>query len=290
MIVKIMLRCVDCDVECSGTRCKRCANAFKNKAKSLRHNIDLTTLTIDRDSFTASDASGCRIPVKMKFSVPCLACGNAYVASLIFERSKKHPWHCKACAISLEWTSSSYREKHVEELKKANSLPSARERRSIQSKLNWRDPVIREAMMRNRDRNSAAAKGKATRIANLLSGKSSYRVTHGKRVLVGTIWMRSTYEARFANFLDTLDVEWSYEPKHFSVLNGAKTYLPDFYVPNIDAFIEIKGWWRDDAREKFDDFVRSYPLVRYALIDKHILESLERGEVSLEACVVPSRG
>lgn len=229
------------------------------------------------------------MPIKLKFSIACSRCGNSYLTSLLFERGKKHPWHCKACAISLEWTSSSYREKHVEELKKANSTPEAKARHSAQSKLNWANPTVRKAMM-NRDYVAAATKGKATRIANLLSGKTTYKVSHGKRVLVGEFWMRSSYEARFARFLDSIGVEWSYEPKHFSVLNDTKTYLPDFYVPTIDAFIEIKGWWRDDAKEKFDDFVASNPTLRYVLVDRGVLESLEKGEVSLETCIVTPCG
>lgn len=282
-------KCIDCDTACTGNRCIRCANIHKNKMISLRHNVDLTTLTIDRDNFKACDINGVCVPIKMKFSIACSRCGSAYFASLVFERDKKHPWHCKACAISLEWESSSYREKHVEELKKANSTVEAKARVSVQSKLNWSNPSTREAMM-NRDHVAVAAKSLATKRANLLSGKTTYKVTHGKRVLVQETWMRSTYEARFARFLDNIGVEWSYEPKHFSVLNGTKTYLPDFYVPLVDAFIEVKGWWRDDAKEKFDDFVASNPSLRYALIDHQVLKSLEKGEVSLEACIVSSRG
>jgi transcription elongation factor Elf1 len=280
--------CLDCSQSCTGLRCKKCANRITARTNSLRYNVDVSNLIVDCVNFTAIDTSGNRIPVKMKFSFKCVKCKHDYQASLIFERDKKYPWNCKSCAISCEWSDPEYRKVHVDELTKANSTPEARLRRSLLSKSNWKNDNIRQQMLTNRDRKLAAAKGKATRYANLLSGKSTYRVSHGKRVLVNGTYMRSTYEARFAVLLDSMGIEWKYEPKHFSVLKE-KTYLPDFYIPNVDAYFEIKGWWRDDAKEKFDAFVNDYPHVKYAIVNKDVLESLERKEISLETCIIKER-
>jgi predicted nuclease of restriction endonuclease-like RecB superfamily len=140
-----------------------------------------------------------------------------------------------------------------------------------------------------RDRAVAVAKGKKTLRDNLLSGKTTFKVTHGKRVLVGDTWMRSTYEARFANMLSLLNLAWEYEPKYFPVHDG-KTYLPDFYVPSLDLYVEIKGWWRDDAKEKFDAFITLYPTLRCALVNGRDLKSLEQKETTLEACIITQRG
>ena len=280
--------CFDCLQKCTGIRCKKCANRVTARLNSLCHNIDVSTLIVDCEKFIAHDVFGCRAPAKMKFSFKCIKCKNPYQAAITFERNKKHPWNCKACSISLEWSDTNYRKIHIEELMKANSTPEAKLRRSILSKSNWSNVDIRQKMLTNRDRKLAAIKGKATRYANLLSGKSTYKVSHGKRVLIGDVYMRSTYETRFATLLNSLGIKWNYEPKHFSVLNE-KTYLPDFYVPDVNAYFEIKGWWRDDAKEKFDAFVNEYPLLKYALVNKGVLESLERKEVSLEDCIVKER-
>lgn len=165
--------------------------------------VDVNTVVVDEENFTASDAAGNRLPVKAKFPFRCTKCRGEYQASIVFERTKKHPWHCKACAISLEWANKAYRQRHVEELQKSNSTSAARARAGAQSRANWADPVIRERMMA-RDHAAVTAKGRKTFCANLLSGKTTLKVTHGKRVLVGNTWMRSTYEARFANVLSSL--------------------------------------------------------------------------------------
>jgi hypothetical protein len=50
---------------------------------------------------------------------------------------------------------------------------------------------------------------------------------------------RSRTEARWAVFFDTLGVPWQYEPQGFD-LNGHR-YLPDFWLPSLNAWYEVKG-------------------------------------------------
>jgi len=50
---------------------------------------------------------------------------------------------------------------------------------------------------------------------------------------------RSRLEARYAVMFDAAGLEWEYEPEGFELPSGR--YLPDFYLPKWDAFIEIKG-------------------------------------------------
>ena len=51
--------------------------------------------------------------------------------------------------------------------------------------------------------------------------------------------MRSSWEKKFAEDLDRLNVDWNYENKVFTMDNGRR-YTPDFYLPEIDLFVEIK--------------------------------------------------
>lgn len=51
---------------------------------------------------------------------------------------------------------------------------------------------------------------------------------------------RSTLEADWALNLDQLDIAWQYEPQAF-VLRSGKCYAPDFYLPDIDTWLEVKG-------------------------------------------------
>lgn len=51
---------------------------------------------------------------------------------------------------------------------------------------------------------------------------------------------RSRLEARWAVFFDELGIKWEYEPEGFELEDGTM-YLPDFYLTDIDAYIEIKS-------------------------------------------------
>lgn len=51
---------------------------------------------------------------------------------------------------------------------------------------------------------------------------------------------RSRLEARWAVFFDNLGIEWEYEPEGFELPDGTR-YLPDFYLPKEEAYVEIKA-------------------------------------------------
>lgn len=51
---------------------------------------------------------------------------------------------------------------------------------------------------------------------------------------------RSRTESRWAVFLDHLGIAWEYEPQGFQLASGTR-YLPDFKLPDLKLFLEIKG-------------------------------------------------
>lgn len=69
--------------------------------------------------------------------------------------------------------------------------------------------------------------------------------------------MRSSWEYIFAYWLDLSGVKWEYECKTFDL--GDTIYIPDFYLPEFDCWIEIKGWWREKSIKKFKKFKKVYP-------------------------------
>lgn len=67
---------------------------------------------------------------------------------------------------------------------------------------------------------------------------------------------RSRLEARWAVFFDTLGIQYEYEPEGFKLSDGTM-YLPDFYLPAFDYYVEIKGFskhLRNDL-DKVENFV-----------------------------------
>lgn len=51
---------------------------------------------------------------------------------------------------------------------------------------------------------------------------------------------RSRLEARWALLMDLLDINWDYEPSHYQV-GPQLWYLPDFYLPQHELWLEVKG-------------------------------------------------
>lgn len=63
---------------------------------------------------------------------------------------------------------------------------------------------------------------------------------------------RSRLEARWAVFFDALGIEWKYETEGYEI--DGKRYLPDFWLPAADAWVEVKGDPKG-LRNEFDRMV-----------------------------------
>jgi hypothetical protein len=66
---------------------------------------------------------------------------------------------------------------------------------------------------------------------------------------------RSRLEARWAVFLDSLGLQWYYEYDGFNVKSPQGTslgyYLPDFYLPNFQAYFEVKPLFPTEREMSF---------------------------------------
>lgn len=64
---------------------------------------------------------------------------------------------------------------------------------------------------------------------------------------------RSRLEARWAVFFDSLGVPWEYEPQGFEFPypggTTADRYLPDFWLPRQEVWIEIKGVYPTETEQ-----------------------------------------
>ena len=85
------------------------------------------------------------------------------------------------------------------------------------------------------------------------------------------IQMRSSWEVKFAGWLDANNISWEYE-KSFPLRSG-RIYLADFYINNLEV-VEIKGYFRDDAKIKWDQFCSEYQGLKKSLYSKKELKAL----------------
>lgn len=74
----------------------------------------------------------------------------------------------------------------------------------------------------------------------------------GKGTVYKGIKMRSGLEAEFAKQLDEAGIPWQYEPRRFNL--SWCTYVPDFYLPETDTWVECKGWMSEVSERKVNSF------------------------------------
>ena len=67
-----------------------------------------------------------------------------------------------------------------------------------------------------------------------------------------------------ARRLDELGVRWvrddTLKLEYFTKRKRKRKYVPDFYLPDYDLYIEIKGYWTDAARHKMKDVQERNPV------------------------------
>lgn len=84
-------------------------------------------------------------------------------------------------------------------------------------------------------------------------GKGSYYMSPFQ----GKIYLRSSWEKCYAEYLDSKNIKWYYEFQRFPLYNT--TYAPDFFLPEENLFVEIKGYMYPEQLKKINEFKEKYP-------------------------------
>lgn len=87
----------------------------------------------------------------------------------------------------------------------------------------------------------------------------------------------ASYECRTVDILNSAQIDYEWQEHTFKLPNN-KTYRPDLYLNELDLWVEIKGYMRPDAKQKWDWFSQNYP--NSVLWDKQALKDMN---------VIPSR-
>jgi hypothetical protein len=91
-----------------------------------------------------------------------------------------------------------------------------------------------------------------------LGNKFFIKFNYGHRTNYNGMSFRSSWEAKFAKYLDEQKIIWQYEPM-LEIPYGI--YFPDFYLIDLNVYVEIKGYWRNDAKIKFNQASKIYPMM-----------------------------
>ncbi len=183
------------------------------------------------------------------------------------KRTKGYGKRCRSCAtMSLHKKGrKNPNYKHGKYCKKYYCKVCGKLLQSIKAKTCNRHKKISKKTRNKMSKNHANVSGNK----NPMFGK----VTHGKWTKYKGIFMRSSYEIAYAKYLDKNNIKWEYESKAFDL--GNCSYTPDFYLPEKNMYIEIKGWWRGDAKMKFKKFRKIYSDINIEILNKVQLENME---------------
>lgn len=120
-----------------------------------------------------------------------------------------------------------------------------------------------ETQLKNRK-----AKSRITRIKNNTLNPISKidncysRARGGRREDLNNVYFRSSWEANIARYYNFTNIKWQFEPKIFvfdKIKKGSVSYTPDFYLPELDKWIEVKGWMDNKSKTKLKRFEKYYP-------------------------------
>ena len=136
------------------------------------------------------------------------------------------------------------------------------------------------------DKNFSIIKSKSTQktcsrkcylIAIKLNGiykKSSGGYRKGSGRSKGGYYKKSYFDSQFeievAKFLDKNNIKWIRNTKRFYyTFKGIQTYyIPDFYFPKLKLYLETKGYWYKDKKEKTYEAIKQNNINQLLLMQK----------------------
>jgi len=68
-------------------------------------------------------------------------------------------------------------------------------------------------------------------------------------------WVRSSYERKFSDGMYFRDIKHEYEPERFQ-LGGGLSFLPDYLIPELNLYIELKGYMDTKSKIRHELFRR----------------------------------
>lgn len=98
-------------------------------------------------------------------------------------------------------------------------------------------------------------KNKEIRLKAAKSANKTTTVFHWK---TNEIQYMVGWDPNTATYFNENKEYYEYEPETFLMPDG-RTYTPDFYLPDKDLWVEVKGYFYGDAKEKWEWFHAEHP-------------------------------
>jgi hypothetical protein len=108
------------------------------------------------------------------------------------------------------------------------------------------------------------------RLATMKIKKVNQTYTEGRKFYSekADMYFRSNWEIELAERLIELGIAFEYEPKRFYFRAERESYLPDFYLPEYNCWIEVKGYMDSRSLKRVKLFKRYYRDTPFFLYEK----------------------
>jgi hypothetical protein len=119
-----------------------------------------------------------------------------------------------------------------------------------------------------------------------LSERQSTNNTGGKCTWfeVDGVKVQGTWERNLAVKFNELGIVWI-KPRRvdeiwkYNIDDKIKSYTPDFYLPEYDTYLEVKGYWWGDDRRKMDIIIAKYPERKIFIVELEQYQQIMDGEL-----------
>lgn len=253
--------------------------------------VSVDDVIIKHDSFEAFYKNRL-LSKKRRFEYRCIECSKVAITSRHNQIKRKYKWLCDSCTRTADWATYTRQERQERQKKtiEHHRSDAMREYFRKQTKARWEDP---DSWFRTKFvppmLNPASREKLSQTIKQKLCNDEKFRSEFQERMKNGargtlikfkepngkSITLRSTYELRVATWLNENQYDWLYESNAFYLEELGVTYTPDFYLTDIDVWIEVKGFWQSKESElKWEAFIKDHNTV---LLRKQDIIDLENG-------------
>ena len=114
------------------------------------------------------------------------------------------------------------------------------------------------------------------KISERMKGNQNANHRGDRQSYYKNIRMDSSWEVLTAKYFDDNNVNWKYNEMGYKLKDG-RVYYPDFFIyikDKLIKIIEVKGYFRESNKQKFQTFLLQYPKLHVELWDKQVLKKL----------------
>ena len=205
----------------------------------------------------------------------CCFCGLTFKSE---KAVKAHVWRSHTAA-GLEFSANKAGRQSKPNYRKGLTKETSDEirRTSEKVKMTLQEQVKNGSYVARRMSEAARKKLSLEQSLNNRGGKCKWFEYKGQK-------LQGTWEFNIAKKLDELDIDW-YKPKlhrdvwQYTLDGKLKSYTPDLYLPQHDIYLEIKGYWWGNDKNKMTAVVRENADKKLLIIQKEEYEKIMQGEL-----------